>query len=128
MPGASYRIIDEPKPSPLNRFAVNPVWIVLASFILQPYAWIWFLFNSFALGSPTRVKEVVWAAAGLGLIALLGRLPIWAFDQDMLTVWEIKRYAPYWVILRQLVVISISYRLFLYQIAPHQILSYQRNR
>lgn len=128
MPDATYRIIDEPTPSPLSRLTVNPAWIVLASFLLQPIAWIWFLFNSFAMGSPTRGKEVLWAGAGLGVILLMSRAPEWALLQGWLTSSETHRYVPYWTILRQVVVLSISYRLFLYQVIPHQIFNYNRKR
>jgi hypothetical protein len=124
----TYRILDEPTLSPLASFAVNPMWIVLATILLQPLAWAWFLFNSFALGSPTRRREVLSVAIGLGLLVVLGRLPGWAEQQGLLTAAGFKPYAPYWQILQQFLVLGVSYRLFLYQAVPHQIFRHLRGR
>ncbi len=65
----SYRIADEPAPSALARYAVNPVFPFL-SFMLGGLwiAWPWFAFNAYAVGSPTRRAEFAWL--GLGLLAI----------------------------------------------------------
>lgn len=68
----SYQIIDEPRPGLLSRLAVNPLWPLLG-FILGGvfFSWIWAVFNSFALGSPTRVRESVVVILGaVGYFAL----------------------------------------------------------
>ena len=63
-----YRIMDEPSPSSVARWAVKPFWPLLAT--MMAGTWLgapWFVFNGFALGSPTRRREIV-----LALVALLG--------------------------------------------------------
>ncbi|HXV78085.1 MAG TPA: hypothetical protein VD788_17375 [Candidatus Polarisedimenticolaceae bacterium] len=62
---ATYRIPDEPRPSTLSRFAVQPFWPLLAVMFGGSWlSWPWFVFNGFAIGSPTRKKELALAAAG----------------------------------------------------------------
>lgn len=66
-----YRIPDEPSPSTLSRFAVNPFWPFLA--MMLGGSWLglpWFCFNAVALGSATRVRE--WVLAGLAPLAVVG--------------------------------------------------------
>lgn len=63
-----YQIVDEPRPGLLSRFIVNPLWPML-SFMFGGifFSWIWFLFNSLAMGSPTKRRE-----AGALLMGVLG--------------------------------------------------------
>jgi hypothetical protein len=65
-----YRIIDEPRGSPWRAWVVKPFWPWLA--LALGGVWIgapWFIFNSIALGSPSKVKEI---AAAIALPVLLG--------------------------------------------------------
>jgi hypothetical protein len=68
----TYRILDEPAPSGLGHLIVHPMWPLLA--IMFAGVWLslpWFVLNGFALGSPTRRKELVVAVLGpVGLLAL----------------------------------------------------------
>lgn len=68
-----YRILDEPRPGLHARLSVNPFWPFLAVMLGGVWlGWPWFLFNSFALGSATRAREVVAVVAGLaGSLALI---------------------------------------------------------
>lgn len=69
---ARYKIADEPTPSTLARFAVNPLFPFLT--VMLGGTWLgfaWFALNSFAVGSPTRTKEIAWLLGGLGAAALL---------------------------------------------------------
>ncbi|MFK3795194.1 MULTISPECIES: hypothetical protein [unclassified Pseudomonas] len=62
-----YRIEDEPRPGPLAKWAVSPFWPLLG--MMLGGAWLglpWFVFNSIAVGSPTRVRE--WCLAGAALV------------------------------------------------------------
>jgi hypothetical protein len=72
MASSAYRIQDEPAPSGLGHLIVNPVFPLLS--IMFAGAWLalpWFAFNAFALGSPTRRKELALAlAAPVGLVAI----------------------------------------------------------
>lgn len=105
---ASYRILDEPAPSGLGHLIVNPVFPLLS--IMLAGAWLalpWFVFNTFALGSPTRRKELALAvAAPLGMVALsaglavlfaLLKLPKGSLPYFMvlLTVWKLT--VAYWL-------------------------------
>lgn len=62
----SYKIIDEPKPSAASRLAVNPLWIFLASlFGGAGIGFFWFAFNSFAISSAARTKELTYVMIGV---------------------------------------------------------------
>ncbi|RAU44131.1 hypothetical protein [Pseudomonas sp. RIT412] len=76
-----YRIEDEPRPGALAKWAVSPFWPLLG--MMLGGAWLglpWFVFNSIAVGSPTRVREICLAgvalvgsvAIGLALMQLAG--------------------------------------------------------
>lgn len=73
MSAAAYELIDEPRPGALARLAVAPVWPLLAVMLGGAWiSWPWFVLNGFAVGSPTRRRELAWAVAGLvGSLALL---------------------------------------------------------
>ncbi|WPO00581.1 hypothetical protein [Pseudomonas sp. MUP55] len=64
---SGYRIEDEPRPGALAKWAVSPLWPLLG--LMLGGAWLglpWFVFNSIAIGSPTRVRE--WLLAGVALV------------------------------------------------------------
>lgn len=133
MPNAYYRIIDEPAPSALSRYIVSPFWIVLASmFVYWPYLprllWLWFLFNGVAMRSPTIRFEVAWVIAGVGLSLALGEAPRWAFDLGLLPVQTLRTFRPYWFTLEIVVVLAVSYRLYLYQVGPYHLFRYLHGR
>lgn len=76
---ATYELIDEPRPGGLARLAVKPFWPLLAVMLGGAWiSWPWFVLNGFAVGSPTRRRELLWAIAGFAgsfaLIVLLGLL------------------------------------------------------
>ena len=60
MPRASaYEIIDEPAPSTLTRFAVSPMFPLLAFMLGGAWlGWAWIAFNGYAFGSATRRREL----------------------------------------------------------------------
>ena len=67
MARATYQIEDEPSPGALARIVVQPLWPFLALMLAGAWlAWPWFALNSFAMGSPTRRKEL-----GLTLLGLV---------------------------------------------------------
>jgi hypothetical protein len=72
MAQAAYKLPDEPSPGILQNLVVNPMWPLLA--IMFVGAWLalpWFVFNAFAIGSPTRIKELLITVAGwLGIFLL----------------------------------------------------------
>jgi hypothetical protein len=60
----TYLIADEPVDSTLRDYVVRPHMPLLASAVCGAWlAWPWFAFNAFAMGSPTRRKELALAGA-----------------------------------------------------------------
>jgi hypothetical protein len=128
MSDRGYRIIDEPAPSALSRFAVNPFVIILAAMALslwqaQAIALAWFGFNSLALNSSTKVKEIAWAAGALVLaLAELRPLPVLVYasiGRDAFIA-----YWPYVHIVVIAVLLTAMYRLYLYQFGSYQLFRY----
>lgn len=78
MSAGTYELIDEPKPGALAKLAVGPIWPLLAVMLGGAWiSWPWFVLNGFAVGSPTRRRELAWAVAGpIGCLALLVLLGI----------------------------------------------------
>jgi hypothetical protein len=73
-----YRIMDEPSPSSVAKWAVKPFWPLLATMLGG--TWLgapWFVFNGFALGSPTRRREMVLAVVALVGSAALALVLLW---------------------------------------------------
>jgi hypothetical protein len=70
---SGYRIADEPRPSALSKVAVNPVWPLFAIMLAGTWlSWSWFVLNGFALGSPSRWREVALAVLGVfGSLAIV---------------------------------------------------------
>lgn len=61
-----YQIADEPIPSTLSRFVVDPTWPMLACMILGGVPGLaWLAFNGFVLGSPTRFRESLICLTGV---------------------------------------------------------------
>ncbi len=69
----SYRIEDEPQPGALAQWVVDPLWPLLTiMFGGAALSWIWFVWNGFAVGSPSRKKELALAVGGFfGSFAIL---------------------------------------------------------
>ncbi len=79
MNSTAYELIDEPRPGALAQIAVKPFWPLLAVMLGGAWlSWPWFVLNGFAVGSPTRRKELAWAVGGIAgsfaLLLLLGTL------------------------------------------------------
>lgn len=135
MAEGGYHIIDEPAPSALSRFIVNPFLIVLFAMVApailagvlarpQLLFLLWFGLNGFALGSPTRMREMAWIAGGLlllfGFVELLG----WIVAAGLVAEPTMTAALPYLRILHSAALLTIFYRLFLYQHGPYQLHRY----
>jgi hypothetical protein len=103
-----YRIADEPKPSGLAHLAVNPFWPFLGVMFGGVWlSWPWFVLNGFAIGSPTRRKEIAIAAGGLALCAVLllgvaaltarGYIPQTRIPYVILLLTAVKLGVTYWL-------------------------------
>ncbi len=63
---ARYRIPDEPRPTGLIRYAVDPLWPLMALMLAgNGIALLWFAFNMRALGSPAVLRESGYIIASL---------------------------------------------------------------
>jgi hypothetical protein len=98
----------------------------LAGIVPQPLVLVllWFGLNGFALGSPTRRAEIVWIAAGMAIIAAFRFLPGHLVMSGALDLGVLRAAAPYLGILHSAIVLTVLYRLFLYQVGPHQLYRY----
>jgi len=107
--GDTYRIMDEPAPSGLGHLIVQPMWPLLA--VMFAGVWLalpWFVLNAFALGSPTRLKEL--GVAALGPLGLLG---LWFGLRVVDTLPQVPDGAmPYLALLLTLWKLAVAYWLF----------------
>jgi hypothetical protein len=114
----SYRIADEPVPSRFSHLAVHPLWPLLAMMLAGAWlSWPWYAVNGFALGSPTRRRELVVALGGF--LAVFATL--WGLGTAIEMGWlgELsRRYAP---IPLSVVKLGISYWLFVAQARSFQL-------
>ena len=85
MHAARYRIPDEPRPTGLIRYAVDPMWPLLALMMSgNALGLAWFAFNSRALGSATAAREWAYIAASLIGCVLLALAIGWARQNGVL--------------------------------------------
>ena len=75
-----YRVVDEPRPSPLARIALPPMLVFLAATFFQPWGFLLIVFNAVALNGPFRNREILLALAPFPIYfggrALLGALVV----------------------------------------------------
>jgi hypothetical protein len=118
---SGYQIADEPAPSTLARYAVNPLYPMLAAMLAGGWlAWPWFAFNSFAIGSPTRRAELAWIVAGLIVPPAVGAALIVALDSGLLPA-AAGPYGGLLVIVTKLIVV---YAVFLLQSRTIEVYEY----
>ena len=85
MHAARYRIPDEPRPTGLIRYAVDPMWPLLALMLSgNALGLAWFAFNSRALGSATAMREWAYIAASVIGCVLLALAIGWAMQNGVL--------------------------------------------
>ncbi len=56
-----YRLVDEPSPGPLQRFALPPLLVFLAATYFMPWGLLLVAANSIALNGPRRNREIVFS-------------------------------------------------------------------
>lgn len=113
----TYRIVDEPSPSTVERLTVNPFWPLLASMLAGGWlAWPWFALNSAALGRGRRFDADL-AVLGFG-IALNAALVL-AVQKVLALGWvEHHEYAD---LLPQALRLTVFYWLFMRQQRTYQL-------
>lgn len=117
----TYHIADEPRPSTLARLAVNPFWPLLGVMFGGAWlSWPWFVFNAYAVGSPTRRRELAAAAGGFvggaGLLYLLLSL----IGGEVVP----QRGLPYLLTILVLWKLGISYWLYVLQARTFELYTY----
>ena len=108
----NYRIEDEPRPGGLAQWVVDPLWPLFAiMFGGAALSWGWFVWNGFAVGSPTKNRELALAIGGLvGSFVLILTIAFLANGQILgtlgiqyalvgLTVWKLG--ISYWLYMLQ---------------------------
>jgi len=118
---SGYQIADEPAPSTLARYAVNPLYPMLAAMLGGVwFAWPWFAFNSFAIGSPTRRAELAWLVAGLIVPPAVAAVLISAVGAGMLP----RASGPYIGLCVVVLKLVVVYAVFLLQSRTIEIYEY----
>jgi hypothetical protein len=113
----TYRIVDEPSPSSLERLTVNPFWPLLGSMLAGGWlAWPWFALNSAALGRGRRFDGDL-AVLGLG-IAVNGALVFAVHEALKAGLVQHREYAD---LVPQAARLTILYVLFLRQQRTYQL-------
>jgi hypothetical protein len=117
-----YRIEDEPRPGGLARFAVAPFWPLLA--LMMGGLWLglpWFVLNSIAVGSPTKVREWIWAGVGAVGSVVIGLALISLLNNGYLSTQAEVQYALLVLVVWKL---TIGYVLFTMQNATIELYQY----
>jgi len=116
-----YRILDEPQPGTLSSFAVQPFWPLLGVMLGGAWlSWPWFVFNAFAIGSPTRRSETGIAAIGFAGNVVLSIVLLTLLGSDVLPSTAV----PYLGLVLVVWKIGISYWLFVKQTRTFGIYEY----
>jgi hypothetical protein len=107
-----YTLLDEPRRSGLSEWCVNPLWIFLACLLGGiSIGWAWFLWNSFALGSATKKKEVA-----LVLLGVAGSAAFWFLAFRLLEGGQLSSSGlPYFHLLLTALQLGVTYLLHLAQ-------------
>ena len=116
-----YRIADEPAPGSLAVVATSPLWPFIAVMLGGVWlSWTWFAVNSFAVGSPSRRREIIWIVAGLAVSALMAFAILAGAGRGMIAGEHVK-YALLVITVWQL---GVSYVLFMLQTRTIEIYEY----
>ena len=122
MPAEAYRIEDEPSPGALSHLVVHPLCPLLG-FMLGGvwFGWPWFLFNSFAMGSATRRRELI-----LAIIGFIGTVLIVFGLSALVVTGVVKGKVAINLLLVVVTVwkITVSYVLYLWQYRSFEVYEY----
>lgn len=112
MATSAYRLPDEPLPSGLSKWAVDPLWPLLAVMLAgNGVGMAWSVFNGLAMGSPTRRREWLLVAGNL-----LGCLAV-AVGTSMLrrSGWLAQDEVAYAMLVAVTVKLAVSYAIYMMQ-------------
>lgn len=118
---ARYRIPDEPHPTGLIRYAVDPLWPLMALMLSgNGIGLLWFAFNARALGSPAVLRETGYIAASLVGCVVAALTIGWAAQHGYLQGSAVK----YAVLAFPAVKLSLGYALYLSQSRSAEIVTH----
>jgi hypothetical protein len=127
---ARYTIIDEPRPGPLQRLAMNPLFPFIAYMLFAPLGALLFFVNALALRSRTMLLELLFTLIGLSLLGGLIFVPE-ARDWLLARGWlDATIVAPWAFAIKYLLLVPLAigmwcgYKVFLWQSATHEVLTY----
>jgi len=115
---ARYRIPDEPRPSAQENLIVDPLWPLFAQMLVGTWlALPWFVFNGYAMGSPTLRREGLLAGTSLAGSGLL----LWMIVRAAMAGW-FDRVDPEYAKLSIFVLkLGCAYALYQLQARPFQL-------
>ena len=101
---SSYHIIDEPKVKLAERFIINPMFILLAGMLIPMFfsvplygrfwlPFVWLAVNGYLLGSPTFLRELLYAC--LGVVAIFAIFTGFGYLIKTGVVTTPQRFFPY---------------------------------
>lgn len=118
---ATYQIADEPAPGNLARFAVNPVFPLLALMLGGVWlAWPWLAFNSIAVGSPTRRAELAWLVGGVLAFCVISVAILWSYAAGLISDTGV----PYALLVLVVAKIAVGYAVYVLQSRTIEIYEY----
>lgn len=118
---SGYRIIDEPEPNRLSKWAVNPLWPFLT--VMLGGAGIglaWFSFNAVALGGGSRNRELLLAGASLTGAMVLTTVGLYLYQRGVLTADNL----PYWATVLLVYKVGLAYFIHLSQVRSAELFAY----
>ncbi|MGN6151451.1 MAG: hypothetical protein ACTHOH_05495 [Lysobacteraceae bacterium] len=116
-----YRIPDEPRPTGLVRYAVDPMWPLLACMLGgNAIGLLWFAFNTRALGSVSAAREWAYIAASLAGCMLVH----FALQDAYTRGWLVDATVPYAVLAFPALKITLAYLLYISQARSAELLAH----
>ena len=62
-----YRVVDEPRPGPMQRVALPPLLVFMVAVFFMPWGLLLIALNALALGGPHRWREIALAAGAIAI-------------------------------------------------------------
>ena len=116
-----YRIPDEPRPTGLVKYAVDPMWPLLACMLAgNGLGLLWFACNSRALGSVSAAREWLYIAASVVGCIVVHFTRQSAYEQG----WLVRAAVPYAVLAFPALKITLAYLLYLDQARSAELLTH----
>lgn len=106
--GSTYHIVDEPRPSKLQKFAMPPLLVFIIGNLFLPWGWTLIGANAVLSNGPSRNLEIAYVLISIG-IYFLGIMLLNAVINVGFLNLELGRYAFSFVIGGALILIAKAY-------------------